>query len=375
MDTAVLVVDDDAATRALLQAILEPAGYDCLLAADAQEARRILAERRVDLMLCDVGLPGESGLDLVETLDEDRDVAVVMISGRDDPELAERAFDLGAYGYLVKSFRESEVLINIRSATRRRRRDDEVRERQDRLEQALRDSGAALSRARSQLDDSHDMLRRSREDPIRRLARAAEYRDPETSGHVERMSRYCELLAQGLGLHAPSMLAAGAMHDIGKLAVPDSILLKPGPLTVSEREIMETHTEVGYRILSGPGGGLLDLAARIALSHHERYDGGGYPYGLRGDDIPLEGRIAAVADVFDALTSNRVYRQAFSVDKALDIVRGERGGHFDPRVLDCFLVALPEVAEIQARSALDLEVRELSTAAPLSADAPLTAGT
>lgn len=369
MDTAVLVVDDDAATRALLQAILEPAGYVCLLAADAQEARRLMAERRVDLMLCDIGLPGESGLDLVETMEDDRDVAVVMISGRDDPELAERAFDLGAYGYLVKSFRESEVLLNVRGATRRRRRDAEARERHERLEQALRDSGAALARARAQLDDSRDMLRRSREDTIRRLARAAEYRDPETPGHVERMSRYCELLARGLGLHAPSMLAAGAMHDIGKLAVPDSILLKPGPLTVGEREVMETHTEVGYRILSGPGGGLLDLAARIALSHHERYDGGGYPYGLRGDDIPLEGRIAAVADVFDALTSNRVYRPAFPLEAALEIIQGERGGHFDPRVLDCFLSALPEVVDIQARSALDLEVRTLDADAPLSASA------
>jgi PAS domain S-box-containing protein len=197
-------------------------------------------------------------------------------------------------------------------------------------------------------------LRRSHEETIRRLSRAAEFRDDDTGGHIERMGRYCELIAARLGL-APELCEqlriASPMHDVGKIGVTDAILLKPGPLDADQRAEMERHPDIGYGILAGSGTELLDLAATLARTHHERFDGSGYPRGLKGEEIPLEGRIAAVADVFDALTSDRTYRARFSCAEAFVMMRTERGSHFDPRVLDAFLEAEDEITAIIARTA------------------------
>jgi PAS domain S-box-containing protein len=204
-------------------------------------------------------------------------------------------------------------------------------------------------------------LRRSHEETIRRLARAAEFRDDETGAHIERMGQYCELIAARLGLEPEfreRLRIASPMHDVGKIGVPDAILLKPGPLDAGERVEMQRHAEIGYGILAGSGAELLDLAATIAWTHHERFDGGGYPRGLKGEEIPLEGRIAAVADVFDALTSDRVYRAAFTRAEALMMMRAERGLHFDPRVLDAFLEAEGEINTIMARTVPPAAVAE-----------------
>ena len=182
------------------------------------------------------------------------------------------------------------------------------------------------------------------------LARAGRYRDDETADHVERMSRSCGLIASRLGFgHAEcaELVTASAMHDIGKIGVPDAVLLKPGALTPSERELIERHAEIGSQILAGSSDPVMELAASIALTHHERVDGGGYPNHLRGEQIPLPGRIAAVADVFDALTHDRVYRSAFSADDALAIVRGGRGSQFDERVIDAFDEVLPAILQVQ----------------------------
>jgi PAS domain S-box-containing protein len=198
-------------------------------------------------------------------------------------------------------------------------------------------------------------LRRSREETIRRLSRAVEFRDDETGAHIERVSRYCELIAARLGLEpqlCEQLRIASPMHDVGKIGVADSILLKPGPLDADERAEMQRHAEVGYRVLAGSGAELLDLAASIAWTHHERFDGSGYPRALAGEEIPLEGRIAAVADVFDALTSHRIYRPAFSCPEAFAMMRAERDSHFDPRVLDVFLEAEREIVAIMARTAV-----------------------
>jgi PAS domain S-box-containing protein len=197
-------------------------------------------------------------------------------------------------------------------------------------------------------------LRRSREETIRRLSRAAEFRDDETGAHIERMSRYCELIGMRLGLdprRCEQLRIASPMHDVGKIGVADAILRKPGPLDPDERAAMERHAEIGYRILAGSGAELLDLAATIARTHHERYDGTGYPRRLKGEEIPLEGRIAAVADVFDALTTDRVYRPAYSFAKTVAMMRDERGSHFDPVVLDSFLAAERDICKIMVQSA------------------------
>ncbi|MDX6660527.1 MAG: cyclic di-GMP phosphodiesterase [Solirubrobacteraceae bacterium] len=202
--------------------------------------------------------------------------------------------------------------------------------------------------------EAQDSLRRSREETIRRLSRAAEFRDDETGAHIERVSHYCELIAVRLGLGpelCEQMRIASPMHDVGKIGVADAILLKRGPLDADQRAEMERHADIGYRILAGSGAELLDLAATIARTHHERFDGSGYPRGLEGEEIPLEGRIAAVADVFDALTSDRPYRPRFSRAEAVEMMRADRGSHFDPRVLDAFLGAEDEISAIAGQPA------------------------
>ena len=189
---------------------------------------------------------------------------------------------------------------------------------------------------------------------VERLSIAAEFRDDETARHVQRMSRYTALLAGRAGAspeRAEQVRMAAVMHDVGKIGIPDSILLKPGKLTPEERRIMEQHSEIGYRILSGSRSELLTLAAQIAWTHHERVDGNGYPRRLAGDDIPLEGRIAAIADVFDALTSNKVYKKASPLQQAVEIMREGRGTHFDADLLDLFLGSIDEVVRIKERYA------------------------
>jgi hypothetical protein len=199
-----------------------------------------------------------------------------------------------------------------------------------------------------------DELRDAREEIPRRLARVVEYRDNDTGGHIERMGEYSGLIAAALGLsphRSRQIQLASTMHDIGKVAVPDSILLKPGKLTAYERAVMERHAQVGHDMLSGSGSELLDLAATIALTHHERFDGAGYPRKLEADQIPLAGRIVAVADVFDAVTSKRVYKDAEDLDTAVQIIRDGRGTQFDPRVVSAFNAALDDIIAARERYA------------------------
>ena len=208
-------------------------------------------------------------------------------------------------------------------------------------------------------------LRLAKEAMFDRLARVIEYRDNETGEHAERMSAYCGVIACELGWDEHEVRAielAATMHDVGKVAVPDAVLLKPGPLTPDERAVMERHTVVGFEMLSDSPSELIQLAATIALTHHERVDGKGYPYGRCGDAIPLAGRIVAVADVFDALTSDRVYRAAMSIDDALEILGDGRGTQFDAVVLDAFECGLDEILAIRSRTIRDAEPAELIAA-------------
>jgi putative two-component system response regulator len=259
-----------------------------------------------------------------------------MVSGADDPALTDAALALGAYGYIVKPFRDAEVYIAIANALRRRRLEIENREHRDRLEQLVAERTAALQR--------------SREETIYRLARAAGFRDLETGQHLERVSRYCSLIATRLGLpreRVELLRIASPLHDIGKIAIPDQILRKPGRLNADEQRVMRMHPELGHQMLAGSEEPLLDLAAAVALTHHERFDGKGYPHGLAGEQIPIEGRILAVADVFDALSTDRVYRPAYELEAALTVLRSGRGTKFDPVVIDAFLTALGDVVNVK----------------------------
>jgi putative two-component system response regulator len=347
----ILIVDDEEQVRSVLRRTLKADRHVTASASGVAAARARLREDGFDLVLCDVNMPGESGVEFLEfALGQDPDLAVVMVTGVDDPALAERTLELGAYGYVVKPFRASELSIAVANALRRRRLEIENRAHRERLEQIVLDRTAALRQAVTRLEGKEQELQRSHEETIHRLARAAEFRDQETGRHVERVSRYCSMLASRLGLEKERcelLRLASPLHDIGKIAIPDRILLKPGRLTADERRLMETHAEVGYNLLAGSGQDVLEFAALVAWTHHERYDGSGYPRGLAGDDIPLVGRIVAVADVFDALTSDRVYRPALPGEETLHVLREGRGTHFDPAVLDVFLESLPAALAIK----------------------------
>jgi hypothetical protein len=218
---------------------------------------------------------------------------------------------------------------------------------------ALAVGAAVCTSIANERSESAANLQMANEGMFQRLAQVVDYRHSETGAHTERMSGYCAVIARRLGWSAADarrLQMAASMHDVGKLAVPDSVLLKPGPLTPGERLVMERHTVVGFEMLSGSPSELIQLAASIVLTHHERIDGKGYPHGLSGEDIPLAGRIVAVADVFDALTSDRVYRPAMSMDESLRIVREGRGTQFDPAVVDAFELALDEILAIRGET-------------------------
>jgi putative two-component system response regulator len=349
--TKVLVVDDDESFRRSTARVLGRHGYSCVEAASSAQARVVLdTEQDVAAVLCDVSMPGKSGIELLRELTADfPQLAVVMTTGVDDPRIAEVAFDFGAFGYVIKPFDANELLINVASALKRRD-----------LESAQRDHVRALERtiARTRMlggvlegiEGEPGASLKADEEMIERLSRAVSLPDEETGRHIERMSRYSVALANAVGftgLSPDDLRLAIALHDVGKIGVPDGILLKPGPLSRDEHVAMQRHAPIGYGLLAGSTSELLRTAADIALTHHEWWDGGGYPRGLQGAEIPEEARMAAITDVFDALTSNRVYRPALPLDEAIAIMGDLRGRQFEPRLLDAFLGSMDEIRSIR----------------------------
>ena len=352
----VLIVDNSNMVVQLIRDLLEPNGYVCEVAMNVNQARAKLEDTSYDLILTDVNMPpGDSGLELMRhVVKEFPETATIIITAIDNLETGNLALQLGAYGYVIKPFNNTELLINVANALIRRKLSIENRNHSAQLKREVVNRTRELMTTIHRLERTDKQLRLSQEETIHRLAKAAEFRDNETAQHIRRMSNYCELLGRLLGLddeRCELLLAASPMHDIGKIGTNDSILLKPGKHTEEEFEIMKQHTVMGYRILAGSKSELLNMGAIIALTHHEKYDGSGYPRGLAGDDIPLEGRITAVADVFDALTSKRVYKPAWSLEDSINVLREQRGKHFDPELADLFLEAMPHVLVIKERFA------------------------
>jgi cyclic di-GMP phosphodiesterase len=352
-ESPVLIVDDEPPIRSFLQSVLEQHGYGTTVAANTLEARLCLKEHRPALMLCDVNMPGESGLDLIkEVLHAGSDIAVIMVTGIDDAAVGSLALEMGAYGYLVKPFRIAELLINVENALRRHKLECQARNYRSRLERIVLERTQSLQDTVALLRETNSKLTQAQEETILRLARAAEFRDEDTAQHVQRMSKYCEAFARFLDWpteKSQDFGLASSLHDIGKIAIPDRVLLKPGKLDGEEFVLMQQHPENGYRILEGSTAELLRLAAVIAWTHHERYDGSGYPRGLKADGIPLEGRLTTIADVFDALTSPRPYKAAYPVEQVVDIMTKASGSQFDPVLLDLFLSRLDEILAIKHR--------------------------
>jgi putative two-component system response regulator len=342
MNTAsILCVDDDDQVRRYIARILVASGHDCVSVGSTEEARQLLDERPFAVVLCDIGLPGRSGLDLVAELGRTHpEVATVVVTGQNDPDVAETALQLGAYAYLTKPFEANQLLIDVTNALRRRKHEFARRETESRLEATVEARTAQLEVAIARLESSERELRRAYGETVARLSRAIESHDGETGAHVDRVGSYVQQIALALDLgpaRAELLRLVSPLHDIGKIAVSDVVLNKTGPLDALERVEMERHTVTGHELLAGSGNELLDVAAVIACTHHERWDGSGYPNGLVGDDIPLEGRIAAVADVFDALTSDRPYRRAVPAAEARAHIAAGSGTAFDPQVVDAFL--------------------------------------
>jgi len=327
--------------------------YECELAGDVATAReRLDAGKPYDLALCDIQMPGESGLVLVEEIAaEHPETAVVMLTGVDDPDVAEHAFRLGAHGYLVKPFWSGQLVITVANALRQHRLELDEKRRHEALLGSVEEQTEAL---RHELIEAQRQaivdLQASRQETVERLARAIEMHDAETGRHVHRMAAVAGMLGAKLGLEPRRVIllrAAAPMHDVGKIATPDGVLRKQDTLTQDERTRMEAHTTVGHEILCDSDSELLRMAAQIALTHHEWFDGSGYPRGLKGEEIPIEGRIVAVADVLDALLSDRPYRKAMGTEEAVGLIVEERGTHFDPAVVDALTENLAEALALR----------------------------
>jgi putative two-component system response regulator len=342
-----LIVDDHAAMRRTIIRMLSSTDYELAEAESVAEARAALRSEHFDLVLCDVNMGGESGMTLLAELEAAvGETAVLMVSVIDDPEVAHKAALLGARGWLVKPFTINELLINVDSVLQEAQRRGSSGENERKLEQQRI---SEVRGAMGGLEEKARVTDRQAAELLRPLSEAVGRRDLETGAHIARIGESSALLAEARGMDSEQVEAirlAAPMHDIGKVAIPDSVLLKPGKLDASERELVERHAEIGHDILSGSESPLLQLAAQIALTHQEKVDGSGYPRGLKGNAIPVAGRIVAVADVFDALTSDRPYRDALSVDDAVKIMVEGRGSHFDTELLDLFLGRLDDVRSL-----------------------------
>ena len=319
----ILVVDDDPAAASSVSQVLRQQGYRTVLASDTDDARRRLHQGGVNLVVCDVRLPSESGLSLAQEIAcEHPEVGVVMMSGWGDLRTADAAFESGADTFLAKPFRAEELVIAVSTALRQLRSRVESQVAHSRLEEDVAHLRIALSEVNSSLADA-------RRDMLTRLAFAAECRIPGMGGHLGRVGAMVKALTAHMGWEperAELVGAAATLHDVGKIAIPDQVLLKRGPLTHDERRAMQRHALIGHEMLAGSDDPLLEMAATIALAHHERADGTGYPYGLSGDAIPVEAGVVAVVDVFDALLSTRPHRDSMTVPEALDEITSGRGG-------------------------------------------------
>ena len=336
--------------RETTERVLARAHYAVVQAGSAAEARVLWEQHRPEVALVDLELGGEPGSALLkEDWVRSFDTAIVILTGSDDVDIAEASFEEGASGYVVKPFTPNELLMQVSSALRRRRLERAYVGQVFELQRKVVESTVGISDLKVRLESV--ALGSSLEDEriIGHLSSAVCLRDDDTGRHIERVSITAAALADWCGFvsdPAPAIRLAAAMHDVGKIGIPDWVLLKPGRLSPDERTIIERHCELGHALLSGSSSPVLQLAASVALNHHERWDGNGYPNRRSGKDIPLEARITSVADVFDALTRDRVYRAALPVETAVDVMVRDREGLFDPEVLDLFLDHLDAVLDL-----------------------------
>jgi len=350
-EAKIFIVDDMPENIELLEMLLNGAGYRNLFSTtNSREANDTIRKGNFDLLVLDLNMPHFDGFQVMEQLDQDiKDdyLPVLVLTAEIDRATRIRALEAGARDFVTKPFDETEVLNRINNILEIRSLYNEQKRQAENLEKQVR------YRTR-ELRDRNTELETARLEIIRRLGRAAEYRDNETGMHIIRMSKSCQSLALAAGLgdeFADCILKASPMHDVGKIGIPDDILLKPGKLNPDEWEIMKTHATIGGDIIGEFESSLMKMARVIALTHHEKWDGTGYPNGLSGEDIPIEGRVSAICDVFDALTSVRPYKEAWPVEDAVAFISEQSGRHFDPELLKTFVNILPRILDIREKYA------------------------
>ncbi len=311
----ILIVDDEPAILDLFQRAMQMAGHRCTVTSSGKSALETMTLTTVDLVITDINMPEMDGIELTSAIFNQFSADVIVMTGQVRGYQYDEIINIGASDFVEKPFSIKEIILRIRRV---------LRERQ--LRQAAQ--------------NSHEELKEAYLDSIHRLVMASEFKDEDTGDHIIRIGEYASFIARQLGKddkYIKTIGYASPMHDVGKIGIPDKILLKPGKLTDQEFDVIKTHPEIGARILSNSKSRILQMAEEIALTHHEKFNGKGYPQGMTGKDIPLSGRIVAIADTFDALTSKRPYKDPYPPKIVLNIIRKEQGKHFDPEITDIFL--------------------------------------
>lgn len=332
----ILVVDDEPVLRYMVTRWLASCGYDCTEAEDAETAWQHLQNNEAHLITLDINMPGMPSREFLARVKESYpETEVLMLTARAEAELAIEFLTRGAWTYLIKPVNGEELIFQVAKALEHRQLMIERREYTRNLEE--------------QVQEQTLQIRRAHEETIHRLVNASAYRDEETGAHIKRVGLFGAALAQAVEWPADQvehMRMAACMHDVGKIGIPDAILQKPAQLTRSEYELMKAHTVIGARMLADAESPMLRIAHEIAMNHHERWDGAGYPNGVPKSAIPEAARITTIVDVYDALTHDRVYRPAFPEAKALEMMENGRGTQFDPSLLDLFFHMLPDIRQI-----------------------------
>jgi putative two-component system response regulator len=344
----ILIVDGQHQNVELIKAHLAPQGYEIIKAKNGEEALEKFSTNQISLILIDVMMTGMNSFEVIRRVrqdDKNHSLPIILVTAATGTKERAKGIKAGCDDFISKPFDKTELTARVKTLLRVKAYNDLMSNYQKELE-------SEVIKRTEELKQAFEKIKSTSLETIFRLSMASEYNDADTGTHIKRMSRYSAAIARRMGLDertVETILYAASMHDLGKIAIPDLILVKPAKLDPLEREIMQKHTLIGAKILKSSDAEFIRLGESIARCHHEKWDGSGYPSGLKGMDIPIAARIAAIADVFDALTSKRPYKKPFSVKKSLAIIRKGRGSHFDPEVVDAFFAIKDEILAIRKK--------------------------